>query len=221
MTTTRRTRTRGVSTAELLVGATLGLVGLGALYSVFSAQQKAVRAQNAYAETQSATRAVVDLMSRELRMATYDPTGAALITSTGPACPGVKQGLDEATATRVRFRQDLNGDTATSGAGESITYEASNGQLVRSDGADTPVVMASGLPQNGFQFRYYTGGNPSIELVPGGSPAALTAAQRDCVARVQITLTASLANPDPNITRPLTSQVSSAVAIRNRSLANF
>ena len=40
MSTTRRTRTRGVSTAELLVGATLGLVGLGALYSVFSAQQK-------------------------------------------------------------------------------------------------------------------------------------------------------------------------------------
>jgi type II secretory pathway component PulJ len=210
-----------MSTAEVMVGATLSLVALGALYSVFSAQQKALAAQNIYNQAQSETRAVIDLMSRELRMAAYDPTGAALTTSTGPACPGVKQGLDEATPTRIRFRQDLDGDGTITGASESITYEVVNDELRRTDGAATPVAMASGLPQGGFSFRYFTGGNPPVELVPGGSPAALTAAQRDCVARVQVTLTASFANPDPNNPRRLTSQVSSEVAIRNRSLANF
>ena len=48
MSATKRAQRGGFSTAEVLVGATLGLVGLGALCSIFSAQQKAVRAQNAW-----------------------------------------------------------------------------------------------------------------------------------------------------------------------------
>ena len=85
---TMRARRRGFSTAELLVASTVSLIGFAALYSVFFAQQKALRAQAAYAEVQTTTRSVLDLMGREIRMASYDPTGAALPVAPGPACPG-------------------------------------------------------------------------------------------------------------------------------------
>ena len=49
----------------------------------------------------------------------------------------------------------------------------------------------------------------------------LTATDRDYVARVQVSLTASLAYPDPNVTTPLNATAESTVAIRNRSLQNF
>ncbi len=218
---TMRARRRGFSTAELLVASTVSLIGFAALYSIFFAQQKALRAQAAYAEVQTTTRSVLDLMGREIRMASYDPTGAALPVAPGPACPGVRRGLADATPTRVRFQQDLNGDGALAGANEDLTYELIGTDLQRTDGASAPVVLASGLPSGGFVLRYFTGGNPPVELVPAGSPPALSAAQRDCVALVRLTLQATLPNPNPNSPHPLVSQVSSEVAIRSRALGSL
>jgi type II secretory pathway component PulJ len=218
---TMRARRRGFSTAEVLVASTISLIGFAALYSIFFAQQKALRTQAAYADVQTTTRSVLDLMAREIRMASYDPTGAALPVAPGPACPGVRRGLADATPTRVRFQQDLNGDGALTGSNEDLTYELVGSDLRRTDGDGAPVVLASGLPSGGFVLRYFTGGNPSVELVPTGSPAALTASQRDCVARVRLTLQAVLPNPNPNDPRPLASQVSSEVAIRSRALGSL
>ena len=218
---TRCTRRSGFSTAELLVASTVSLIGFAALYAVFFAQQKALAVQGAYAEVQTTVRSVLDLMAREIRMASYDPTGAALPAAPGPACPGVRRGLADATPTRVRFQQDLNGDGALAGANEDLTYELVGTDLQRTDGASAPVVLASGLPSGGFVLRYFTGGNPPVELVPAGSPPALSAAQRDCVARVRLTLQATLPNPNPNSPHALVSQVSSEVAIRSRALGSL
>jgi Tfp pilus assembly protein PilW len=216
MTSVRR-RPRGFSTAELLVASSVSLIGFAALYSVFFAEQKALAAQGAYAQVQTATRSALDLMGREIRMASYDPTGTALATAPGPSCPGVRRGLVDATPTRFRFQQDLNADGALTGANEDLTYELVGTDLLRTDGASAAVTVASGLPSGGFVLRYFTGGNPSTELVPAGSPPALTASQRDCVGRVRLTLQATLPNPDPNHPQPLSSQVSTEVAIRSRA----
>ena len=219
--TTVRARQRGFSTAELLVASVVSLIGFAALYVVFFAQQKAVRTQDTYADVQTTTRSVLDLMAREIRMASYDPSGTALAVAPGPACPGVRRGLTEATPTRVHFQQDLNGDGALTGSNEDLVYELVGTDLRRTDGANAPVVLASGLPSGGFVLRYFTGGNPSVELVPTGSPAALTASQCDCVARVRLTLQAVLPSPNPNDPTPLASQVSSEVAIRSRALGSL
>ena len=89
----RHSHRNGFSAADVLVGMTVSLVALGALYALFTAQQKALAAQNVYTESQVAVRNVIDLVSRELRMATYDPSGTALPTAPGPSCPGVQRGL--------------------------------------------------------------------------------------------------------------------------------
>jgi len=216
----RRRSSRGFSTAEVLAATALTMMLMTALYSVQRAQTSAFAAQNVYAESQNVTRTVIDLMTRELRMATYDP-GTALTTSPGPTCPGVKQGIVEATPSKLHFRQDLTGDGSLIAAGEDLVYDVLGSELRRTDGTALPVTIVSGVPAGGLNFRYFDGSNPPNELIPTGTPPALTPSQRDCVTKVRITVRANLTNPDPNNMTPIPSVAESEVAIRNRSLANF
>jgi hypothetical protein len=218
-TSARRRGQRGISTAEVLAGAALALFVMGAVTSFSTAQSRALTAQNVYADSQTVTRSVIDLLTREIRMATYDPLGTALTPAPGPSCPGVKQGIIEASATRLHIRQDLTGDGLTTGAGEDVTYDVLGDALRRQEGTAAPQTLVTGIPSGGFQLRYCNGSKPPVEHVPGGRPALLTSAQRDCVTKVRISVTADLANPTVNA--PLASIAQSEVAIRNRSLMNF
>jgi len=212
---------RGVSLAEVLVGGALSLMALSALYAFQVAQARSLAVENTYNDSQNITRTAIDLMSRELRMATYDPSGLALTTSLPPICPGVKQGITEAAVNRIHFRQDLNGDGLLLGAGEDVVYDVSGTDLRRTDGLNAPVAIVTGIPSGGFALRYFDGSNPPVEIIPGGIPPQLNASQRDCVAKVRMTITANLANPNPKITTPVLSQAETEIAIRNRSLGNF
>ena len=215
-----RQRSRGFSTAEVLVGTALTMMLMTAIYSVQRAQTMAFAAQNVYSESQNVTRTVIDLMTRELRMATYDP-GTALTTSPGPSCPGVKQGIVEATPSKLHFKQDLTGDGSLISPGEDLVYDVLGSALRRTDGSALPVTIVTGVPAGGLNFRYFDGSNPPVELIPTGTPPSLTSSQRDCVTKVRITVQANLANPDPNNSTPIPSMAECEVAIRNRSLSNF
>jgi hypothetical protein len=217
--TSRHRRRRGISTAELLSAAAITLTVLAAVASFARAQSRALLADDVYAQSQSVTRSVMDLLTRELRMATYDPVGTALNTSPGPSCPGVKQGLVEASASKIRFKQDLSGDGLTNSAGEDVTYDVLGDTIRRQDGAAAPISLVSGIPAGGFSLRYFDNSNPPVELIPMGTPPALTAVQRDCVAKVRVSVRAQVANP--GLPAPLASIAQSEIAIRNRSLINF
>jgi hypothetical protein len=215
-------RARGFSSAEMLAGIVLTLVLVMALYSFQRVQIRALAKQNMYSDSQNATRTVLEMMTRELRMASYDPTLVALPVSPGPVYPGVRRGIVEATATRLHFQQDLNGDGVIGGAagpGEDVTYDVAGDALQRTEGGAAPVTVASGVPANGLSFRYFDGGNPPVELVPSGDPPALTVGQRDGVAKVRVTVRADVTNPGQP--HPVTSVAESEVAIRSRSLDNF
>jgi len=210
---------------EVLAGMGLTLILLAAVYTFQGAQLKALRAQNVYADSQNVTRTVIDVMSRELRMATFDPTlpPAETIPSSpsgvGAICPNVKRGIIQATPTSIRFQQNLNGDGAIAGAGEDVTYSYADGQITRTDGANAPVTLVSNVPSNGFSLLYFS--NPPVQLVPAGSPASLTQGQRDCVVSVRITIQANIPNPNPNVSTPIKSVAESEVAIRNRAVKNL
>jgi hypothetical protein len=216
----RRRSSRGFSTAEVLAGTALTMLLMTALYSVQRAQSKAFASQNVYSESQNVTRTVIDLMTRELRMATYDP-GTALTTSPGPICPGVKQGIVEATPSKLHFKQDLTGDGSLVSPGEDLVYDVLGSDLRRTDGTALPVTIVTGVPAGGLNFRYFDGSNPPVELIPTGTPPSPTAGQRDCVTKVRITVRANLTNPDPNNSMRIPSVAQTEVAIRNRSLNNF
>ncbi len=68
-------RAAGFSLIELLIAMAIGLVVLGAMYSVFTIQNKTFGSQEQYVEMQQNVRAAMDMISREIRMAGYDPAG--------------------------------------------------------------------------------------------------------------------------------------------------
>jgi hypothetical protein len=208
--------------AELLVGSALSLIVMAGVYSFYSAQTQALAAQRAYARSQDVTRTVIDLLGRELRMATYDPAGTAITTSaSGGSCPGVKQGLLIGKLDEIKFVQDLNGDGDVTDEAETLHYYALAGELNRVDGVTTPVTLVEDLDVNGFVLQYFDNSNPPVELVPTGTPPTLSAAQRDCVAKVRMTVRAAVENPNPQDPDPLETTSQAEVAIRNRSLSNF
>ena len=218
-----RATTRGFSTAELLAGTALSLMTVGTVFTVQQAQLKAFATQSTYSQSQTVTRTVIDLMSREVRMAGYNPTDLALTLTVDPACPTVQEAVIEATPTKVRIRQDLDANGVIVGAGEDVTYELVSGELRRTDiPGTTPVVVVDHIPYSGLGFRYFNGGNPPVELVPGGSPAALTVCQRAAVGKVRVSIEADIPNPNPKLaSTPVKSIAESEIAIRSRSLANF
>lgn len=138
-----RSHTAGFTTADVLVGMGLSVIALFAIYAFSTSQMQALAAQSVYNESQNVTRSVIDLVTRELRMATYD-SGIALTTSPGPSCPGVKQGLTLATPSSIRFKQDLdlNGVIGISG-GEDVTYDVLGSSLRRTDGTALPEELVS------------------------------------------------------------------------------
>jgi type II secretory pathway component PulJ len=216
-----RGRSGGFSTIETMAAASLGLTMMATVFAFQQAQLKASAAQNVYTESQAVTRGVIDLMSRELRMASYDPTGLA-IAPIGVLPPGVKQGIVTATPTVLRFRADLNANgVIDAGAGEDVTYRLESGQIRRTDGDGTAVALVDNAISSGLTFLYFDNSNPPVQLVPAGSPSALTSSQRDLVAKVRVTVNAVSTLQTPRGPKPHSSVAESEIAIRNRSLLNF
>lgn len=220
-----RRGSQGFSTMEALVAAAISATVMTAAFSFFSAQHRAMAVEGVYAQSQVVTRTALDLLARELRMASYDPSNTALAVSPGPSCPGVRQGLVDATPTSIHFKQDLNGDGDTLDANEDLTYDVSSGSITRRDGTSTAIALVTGIPANGFAIRYFDGSNPPVELVPvspgAGQPVALTASQRDCVTKVRLALIAQFSSPDTARSAAIRSISETQVAIRNRSLSTF
>lgn len=226
----RRKGTRGMSTMEVFAGATLSLAILGIATSFFTAQQRALAVQTTFTDSQNVTRVFTDLLSRELRQASYDPTDAdqggsvalsagAIADAPGPNCPGTDQAITIATTSAIRFKSDLNGDGDTSDAGEDVYYYLSGNTIQRQDGTQTPVTLVTGVPNVGLTLRYFDGSNPPVEILPVSG--AVPAGKRDCIAKVLINVQASLPSPDPTSTMPLLSTAQTEIAIRNRSQNNF
>ncbi len=112
----------------------VGMVVLGSLYNLFTVQSKQLGNQEMAAEMQQNARMAMDMMSREIRMAGYNPTATLL-----PACAGTLPnsltsttcvGMLDASPSLIKFNMDTTDtpdsthipDGATDGPNETITY---------------------------------------------------------------------------------------------------
>jgi len=135
---TKKRADSGFTLIEILMVLAITAIVLSAIYTAFQSQHKTYITQEAVAEMQQNLRAAMYLMTREIRMAGFDPTGLA------------DAGIgDTSTATVINFTEDIRGDNAgdpsdgvTDDPNENITYSLAGNNLVRAsvDGGPQSVV---------------------------------------------------------------------------------
>jgi type IV pilus assembly protein PilW len=171
------TNLNGFTLIELLVSMGIGMVILAAVTTTFMSQSRIYNAQEQINEMQQNARGVLDILSRELKMAGYKPNGGGF------------NGVTYST-TQLMVQADLNSDGAistSSTANEQITYafDNANEQITRAVGSGSAQVLAAHI--SAFTFNY---------LDSAGAATTVSANIR----QVSITITAKTAKPDPNYT---------------------
>lgn len=114
----RITSEQGFTIVELMIAMAMSLIVMGAIYSLFTTQQKSYIHQERVATVQQNLRAAMNMMAREIRMAGCNPTGIS------PSPGIVTEG-----ANTITFTMDIT-DAAGTGppdgdildTGENITY---------------------------------------------------------------------------------------------------
>lgn len=171
---------RGFSLVEMLIAMAVGLVVLGAIYSVFTIQNKTFGNQEEIVAMQQSVRAGMDMMAREIGMAGYDPTRLNSDANSANNFSGVT-----VNASQLQIRADLDGNGAIDATGqENIVYafDATNKRITRNIGTGAQSLVED---VNAFTFAYLDG---------SGNVTATSANVR----QIRITITGRTAKPDPS-----------------------
>ncbi len=139
---------KGFTLVEIMVAMVIALVVLGALVGNFIMQHNNYRQQAEVTETQEYVRAGIEMMTRELLMAGYNPAEAS--------GTGILSGETDS----IRFAADLDEDGFISGD-EEITYtlDTVDLQLTRNDEP-----LAENIPSDGLEFIYYDENNSELSI---------------------------------------------------------
>ena len=139
---------RGFTLLEMMIAMAIGLVVLGAAYSVFTIQYKTFGNQEEIVAMQQGVRAGMDMMAREVGWRGTSVRGE-FRCEYGNDFAGVV--ID---ATQSEIRADLNGDGAIDGTSEEnivYAFDSANHQITR-----TSAAAPSRSSERGFSFDYLT-----------------------------------------------------------------
>jgi type IV pilus assembly protein PilW len=167
----------GFTLVELLVSMSIGMVLLAAVTTTFMSQTRIYNAQEQVNEMQQSARGALDIITREVKMAGYNPNGASFL------------GVTYST-TQLMIQADLDSSgavSASSTANEQITYayDSANQRITRAVGTGVAQVLAEHI--TAFTFSYLN------------SLAAATNVSAN-IRQVTISITARTAKPDSNFT---------------------
>ena len=180
----RRKNENGFTLVELLVAMVLSLVVLASVSSAFISQRKTYDAQEQVNEMIQKTRAVMEIITREIKLAGFDPTGNAFNDTSGPyAIPY--------SATQLQIQADLDGDgTAnTSDSNEIILYsfDSDNLQIQRNTGQAWAYARVLAENIQNFTFTYWASNGTQIN----------STANQANIRQIQITVTGRTEKRDP------------------------
>lgn len=168
----------GYTLIEVLVALGLSLLTMSAVYSLYVQELKAQGVRENVLNMQQQARVVVDLVSREILMAGYDPRGVNRDADLTNNFNGITYDPDKLT-----IKADLNGNGITNDANESIVfvYDAASHMLRRNTGGGN---QPFGEDIEAFVVDYFD---------QAGKPTSDSQAIR----QVGITVTARTSNADP------------------------
>jgi prepilin-type N-terminal cleavage/methylation domain-containing protein len=182
---------RGVTLVEMMIAVSAFAVVMGAVMGFVVQQRRSYDDTRTRAQYQQSMRAVISMVSREIRSTGADPTDAGIV------------GLVVADALTFRCQMDLNGDGdgTDQDPDESVTYiyDPGSGELTRNDGVDALVILR-GLTT--FQFRYYDENGTELTSTP------LSSTDRDRVRFIQLDMAGEAEHYE-------TVDYSSRIALRN------
>jgi len=170
-------KTEGFTLTELMVSMGIGMAMLAAVTTTVMLQTKTYNAQQQINEMEQNARGVLDVITRELKMAGYKPNGGSF------------SGVTYST-TQLMIQTDLDasgGISTSTTANEQITYayDSTNKQITRAVGTGGALVLADNITAFTFSYLDSTGASTT------------TSAN---IRQVSISITARTANPDPNYT---------------------
>lgn len=197
---------KGFTLVELMLTMAISGMIVAAIYSAYLSQQRTYLMQEQVAEMQQNIRAALDLLSREIRMAGYDPTG------------GAGAGITTASAGRIGFTKDITnstgnastGDGSLNGPNENITFGFSNANDSGPDGIADAGIAPLGR-NTGGGFQPIAENIQAIEFRYLDVNGAVTATLAD-IRAVQISILARAGRPDQDFTNSVTYTPASGVA---------
>ena len=200
---------RGFTLLEVLVSMSVFLIVMAAIYTTFASGAGTFAKGDRKADIHQNTRASMELMVREIRLAGYFPENFPGVIPPGPAagCPAPFVGISNATATSITLCGDVDGDDGS----ELVTYTYfgdTNGdnivdpgeneirRQVTDDGGLQPVdvvalTISPNLPPLPPLFSYVDRANNPINPPPGDCSLIGNATPPCDISRVVITMTGS------------------------------
>lgn len=171
----------GFSFVELLIALALSLIVLTSVSSAFISQRKTYHAQEQMTEMIQGTRAVMEVITREIKLAGFNPTGNSSLV------------WIPYSTTQLEIRADLNGDgefdgtSSANDTNEQIIYShnGTNLEIVRDAGQTFSYAKLFAENIESFTFDY----------LDGDGNTTTTAAD---IRMIEITITARTADPDPD-----------------------
>ena len=171
---------KGFTLIELVVSIALSLIIIMVLITIFFIQRTAFDHQQHISGLQQNIRAAMDMMTREIKMAGYDPAG----TITG------FNGIIYDTS-QIRILADLDGSgTTTSNSNEDITY-----RYYDENDADYPLELKRKTGSGG-SFQPFTEDIKAFTFSYLDANGAATTTSSG-IRQVQITITGRTARPHP------------------------
>jgi len=179
----------GLTLIELLIAMVITVVLLAGMMMAFHGQSTSYNSQQEITALQENMWAALQLMSRDIRMAGYDPLDTTLFKITSATSTSFEATIDN----NENGVLASGGPPPTTEPNEDIKYSLSaGGTLNRTvDGSDQPVI--NNITNLAFEYKLATSIGPSIPLTwtwmdfPPTGPAA-TAIQLDSIRVVKVCL---------------------------------
>jgi len=165
----RRPDRRGLTLIELMISLSVFGIVMAVVFSFLTGARNSYQSTREKVQYQQSVRAVISLITREVRSTGCDPTSAGF------------EPFGMADTANLQCHMDLNGDgdTTDTGPDESITYgyNAGTGELVRFDGAVSMTILRD---LNNLTFTYFDVDGAVLGAVP------LNAVDRSLVRYVEV-----------------------------------